>query len=409
MKIEKFKVLLYLKKSAPDKLGNIPIMGRITVDDSISQISCKLSCKLELWNARASRMSGKSKVAVETNAKIDKLLLSINDAYTTLQDRKQPFNAEDVKNLFQGVATTQMTLLKAYDCCMEDLRKRIGIDRNAKTIYKYVSTRKVLVAFIKKKFKSKDVLFSQLNEQFIREFQDYSILVCKRANDTMRHDLALLKKACTYAFRQGCSDRHYFAHYKLPKQKESTPKALSKEQFEAIKNLEIAPHRKSHIQTRDMFIFSCYTGVPYIDVVAISKEHLSLDYTGAMWLKFQRGKNGMLCRIKLLPEAIEIIEKYRSEERETIFPMQIYATVGSNMRSFKVMLGIKGAFSYHMSRHSFSTLVTLEQGVPIETVSLMLGHSDISTTQIYAKVTPQKLFEDMEIFIDYTKDLKLVL
>lgn len=117
----------------------------------------------------------------------------------------------------------------------------------------------------------------------------------------------------------------------------------------------------------------------------------------------------MLCRIKLLPEAIEIIEKYYDEDRATIFPMQLYATVGSNMRALKVMTGIKGSLSYHQARHSFSTLITLEQGVPLETISRMLGHSDMKTTQIYSRVTPQKLFEDMNIFIDYTKDLKLIL
>lgn len=409
MKEEKIKVLLYLKKSSPDKSGNVPIMGRITIDKSMAQFSCKLSCKLELWNARESRLNGKSKVAVETNAKIDKLLLSINEAYATLQSRHQQFTAEDVKNLFQGVATAQMTLLKMYDHCVEEFKKRIDIDRSALTLYKYSSTRRTIATFIKRKFKSKDISFSQLNEQFIREFQDYALLKCKRANDTVRHDLALLKKACTIAFREGYTDRHYFAYYKLPKQKMSTPKALSREQFDAIQNIEIPLHRKSHIQTRDMFLFSCYSGVAYADVVVINKDNITTDDDGAKWLKFHRKKNNMLCRIKLLPEAIDIIEKYYDEDRATIFPMQLYATVGSNMRALKVMTGIKGSLSYHQARHSFSTLITLEQGVPLETISRMLGHSDMKTTQIYSRVTPQKLFEDMNIFIYYTKDLKLIL
>lgn len=409
MRQEKIKVLLYLKKSSPDKSGNVPIMGRITVDRTIAQFSCKLSCKLDLWNARESRLNGKSKVAVEGNIKLDKLLLSIHEAYATLVKRNQPFTAEDVKNLFQGVATTQMTLLKAFDHCTDELKKRVGIDRSALTVYKYDSTRRVLASFIMQKFKSKDISFSQLNEQFIREFQDYATLKCKRANDTVRHDLALLKKVCTVVFRNGYTDRHYFVYYKLPKQKESAPKALSREQFEAIRDLEIPPHRKSHIQTRDMFLFSTYTGVAYADVVVITKEHVTTDDDGAKWLKFHRKKNNMLCRIKLLPEAVEIIDRYHNENRTTIFPMQLYATVGSNMRALKVMAGITGNLSYHQSRHSFSTLITLEQGVPLETVSRMLGHSDMKTTQIYSRVTPQKLFEDMDIFIDYTKDLRLIL
>lgn len=409
MKNQKFKVLLFLKKSVIDKSGKCPIMGRISLNNSMSQFSCKISCDPKLWNTRESRLNGKSRVAVETNSKLDKLCLSINEAYDTLLKREQEFRAEDVKNLLMGAATVQMTLLKAFDNIIEEFNRRIGIDRSRLTLYKYDSTRRCLADFIKRKHKSKDILLSQLNEQFVREFQDYLTLTCKRANGTVRHDLSLLKKACTVAFRQGYCDRHYFAYFKIPKQLENPPKALTKEQFEAIRNLDIPPHRKSHIQTRDMFIFSTYTGVAYADVVVIKSEHITVDDDGAKWLKFHRKKNGMLCRIKLLPEAIEIIGKYHDSMRETIFPKILYSTVGQNMRSFKAMLGYDGNLSYHMSRHSFSTLVTLEQGVPIETVSRMLGHSDMKTTQIYARVTPTKLFEDMAIFIDYTQELKLVL
>ena len=129
MKIEKFKVLLYLKKSRPNKSGKAPIMGRITVNRSMVQFSCKLSCTPHLWNPRESRLNGKSNEAVEVNAKLDKLLLSIHAAFDTLVERKIDFDAEAVKNLFQGSLETQVTLLGMTDVVCEDLRKRIGIDR----------------------------------------------------------------------------------------------------------------------------------------------------------------------------------------------------------------------------------------------------------------------------------------
>ena len=129
MKVEKFKVLLYLKKSGLDKSGKAPIMGRITVNRTMAQFSCKLSCTPGLWNPRESRLNGKSREAVETNAKIDKLLLDINAAFDSLLERKTDFDAVSVKDAFQGSMNTQMTLLKQFRKINEDLLERVGIDR----------------------------------------------------------------------------------------------------------------------------------------------------------------------------------------------------------------------------------------------------------------------------------------
>ncbi len=409
MKVEKFKVLLYLKKSGLDKSGKAPIMGRITVNRSMSQFSCKLSCTPTLWNPRESRLNGKSGEAVETNAKLDKLLLSVNEAYNTLVGRKQPFDAETVKNLFQGGMTTQTTLLRLFDRHVESMKQRIGVDRSPRSLPNHIYTRRAVAEFIKKKFNASDLAFGQLSEQFIRDFQDFILQDKGLAVDTLRHYLAILKKVCKVAYKEGHSDKHYFAHYKLPKQKESTPKALSREDFEKIRDLSIPERRRSHVITRDMFLFSCYTGTAYIDTISVAKDNLVKDDNGALWLKYKRGKNGQLARIKLLPEAIALIEKYQDDTRDTLFPMIHNGTIKRNMQGIRILADIKGNLSYHMSRHSFASLITLEQGVPIETVSKMLGHSDIKTTQIYARVTPKKLFEDMDKYIATTKDLRLVL
>ena len=409
MKTEKFKVLLYLKKSSPDKSGKTPIMGRITVGRSMSQFSCKLSCTPSLWNPRESRLNGKSREAVIANAKLDKLMLAVNSAYDTLVERKQPFNAEAVKDMFQGSIDTQMTLLKLFDRLTDELKSRVGIDRAAGSVSTYTYTRRALAEFIKKKFNASDLAFGQLNEQFIRDFQDFVLVDKGLAMDTLRHYLALLKKVCKTAYKEGHSEKHHFAHYKLPKQKASTPKALSREDFEKIRDLEIDPKRISHIITRDLFLFACYTGTSYADTVSITESNLSTDDNGEQWLKYRRKKNELLARVKLLPEAIALIEKYRDNNRETLFPAQHYRTLRNNMKSLRVMSGMTEDLVYHAGRHSFASLVTLEEGVPIETISRMLGHSNITTTQIYARVTPKKLFEDMDKFIEATSDLQLVL
>lgn len=409
MKDEKFKVLLYLKKGVSDKSGKTPIMGRITIGQSMVQFSCKLSCTPSLWNSRESRLNGKSREAVETNSKLEKLLLSINTAYDSLLERKQQFAAEDVKNLFQGSVDTQMMLLKRLDLLIDDLKSRVGVDVAARTVPNYHYTRKALAELIKKNFNASDIAFGQLNEQFIRDFQDYTLGEKSLAMDTVRHYLAILKKICKIAFKEGHSEKHYFAHYKLPKQKESTPKALSREDFEKIRDLVIPERRRSHIITRDLFIFACYTGTSYADVVSITRENILTDEEGHLWLKYRRKKNEMLARVKLLPEAIELIEKYRDDSQETLFPPQDYHTLRANMKGLRVLSGMKEDLVYHVGRHSFASLVTLEEGVPIETISRMLGHNNIQTTQIYARVTPKKLFEDMDKYIEATKDLKLIL
>lgn len=201
MKTEKFKVLLYLKKSSPDKSGKTPIMGRITVGKSMVQFSCKLSCTFLLWNPRESRLNGKSKEAITTNVQLDKLMLSINEAYDTLIDRKQPFDAQAIKNLFQGAMSAQTTLLQQFDKHIESVKERIGVDRSPRTLPNHLYTKRVVAEFIKEKFNASDLAFGQLSEQFIRDFQSFVLEDKGLALDTLRHYLAILKKVCKIAFK----------------------------------------------------------------------------------------------------------------------------------------------------------------------------------------------------------------
>ena len=409
MKVEKFKVLLYLKKSGLDKSGKAPIMGRITVNRTMAQFSSKLSCTPELWNPRESRLNGKSKEAVEINAKIDKLLLAINSAYDSLLERKIDFDATAVKEAFQGSVESQMTLLKRLDIHIDDMQSRIGIDVAKSSMSTYIYTRRYLGEFIKKRFKVEDLAFGQLNEHMAYEFQEYVLKDKGLAVDTARHYLAILKKICRLAFKEGHSEKRYFVNFKLPKENRKAPRALSREDFEKIRDLEIPASRVTHNIARDLFLFACYTGVPYADAVSITDDNIYTDDNGALWLKYLRKKNEHLGRVKLLPEAIALIEKYRSNERKELFPMIHHPNLRRHMKGLRDLAGIKTDLVYHMGRHTFGSLITLEAGVPIETISKMLGHTNLTTTQLYAKVTPKKLFDDMDIFIKATSDMTLVL
>ena len=409
MKVEKFKVLLYLKRSGLDKSGKAPIMGRITVNRTMAQFSSKLSCTPELWNPRESRLNGKSKEAVEINAKIDKLLLAINSAFDSLLDRKIDFDATAVKEAFQGSVETQMTLLRRLDIHIEDMQSRIGIDVAKSSMSTYIYTRRYLGEFIKKRFKVEDLAFGQLNEHMAYEFQEYVLKDKGLAVDTARHYLAILKKICRLAFKEGHSEKRYFVNFKLPKENRKAPRALSREDFEKIRDLEIPASRVTHNIARDLFLFACYTGVPYADAVSITDDNIYTDDNGALWLKYLRKKNEHLGRVKLLSEAIALIEKYHSNERKELFPMIHHPNLRRHMKGLRDLARIKTDLVYHMGRHTFGSLITLEAGVPIETISKMLGHTNLTTTQLYAKVTPKKLFDDMDIFIKATSDMTLVL
>ena len=346
-----------MKKSGTDKSGKAPIMGRITVNRTMAQFGCKLSCRPDLWNARESRLDGKSREAVETNAKLDKLLLAVNAAFDTLVERGQDFDATAVKELFQGSMETQMTLLRMTDRICEDLKARIGIDRAKGTYPGYYYMRKTLGEFIPWQFKTKDIAFGQLTEQFIHDYQNYVMDVKGLAVDTVRHYLAILKKVCRIAYKEGYAERCHFANFTLP---------------------------QKTILVRDLFLFACYTGTAYADVVSVTRENLYTDDEGSLWLKYRRKKNELRASVKLLPEALALIEKYHDDNRPTLFPMIYHPNLRRHMKSLAVLAGVSGRLCYHQARHSFASLITLEAGVPIETISRMLGHSDIQTTQVYA-------------------------
>jgi len=228
-----------------------------------------------LWNPRESRLDGKSKEAVEVNAKIDKLLLTINSAYESLVERKVDFDAKAIKELFQCSADTQMTLLKQLDAIIADIESRIGIDYKIGTLPNYQYTRLTLGLFVKKRYGTDDVAFGELDEQFIREYMDFCLDERGLALDTVRHYLAILKKTCRIAFKAGHSERYHFMHFKLPQKKENPPKALTREDFLKIRDYEIPKNRKSLALTRDLFLFACYTGTAYADTVVLHCFNIS--------------------------------------------------------------------------------------------------------------------------------------
>ena len=409
MKIEKMKVLLYLKKSGLDKSGKAPIMGRITVGRSIAQFSCKLSCDPNLWNPRESRMDGKSREAVEVNGRLENLLLSIQSAYQSLLTRGCPFDATDVKEQFQGSVQIRCMLIERLDMLIKEKESHIGVDIRKESIASDHSTRIHLQEFIQKKYKVSDLAFSQLTENFIHEFQQYFLGECGFQESSFYNVATHLKTVCRLTYREGLADILLFDKVKISKGNKKLPKALDRRAFEKLKTLQFEDLEEDMETARDIFLFACYTGAAYCDLMELDKSHLVRDDEGSLWLKFNRHKTGVLCRIKLLPEAIRLMEKLHSDGRETLLPCIKYKNYQICLKALRLRAGISFPFTTHTARHTFATLITLEQGVPIETVSKMLGHSNVSMTERYAKVTPQKLFEEFDRFLSFTEDLRLTI
>ena len=409
MKTEKMKVLLYLKKSGLDKSGKAPIMGRITLGRSVAQFSCKLSCNPDLWNPRESRMDGKSREAVEVNGRLENLLLSIQSAYQSLLARGYPFDATDVKEQFQGSVQTRCMLIERLDMLIKEKESHIGVDIRKESMASYHSTRIHLQEFIQKKYKVSDLAFSQLTENFIHEFQQYFLGECGFQESSFYNVATHLKTVCRQAYREGVADILLFDKVKISKGNKKLPKALDRGAFEKLKTLHFEDLEEEMETARDIFLFACYTGAAYCDLMELDKSHLVRDDEGSLWLKFNRQKTSVPCRVKLLPEAIRLMEKLHSDERETLLPFMGYATYQSYLKALRLRAGISFPFTTHTARHTFATLITLEQGVPIETVSKMLGHSNVSMTERYAKVTPQKLFEEFDRFLSFTEDMQLTI
>ena len=406
---KKMKVLLYLKKSSRDRSGKAPIMGRITLGRSIAQFSCKLSCNPDLWNPRESRMDGKSREAVEVNGRLDNLLLAVQTSYQSLLAKGSPFDATNIKEHFQGSVQSRTMLLERFDGLIEDMEEYVGVDIKRESLVLYRQTRTRLQQFIRSQYNVSDLTFSQLTEDFIKQFEQFATGEVGLKQSTCYNMVILVKKVCKLAYREGAADTLLFDNVHVDKGDSRLPKALDKDALDKLKALCFDGWEIDLETARDVFLFACYTGAAYCDLMALNREHLVRDDEGALWLKFNRQKTGVLCRVKLLPEALRLMNRLSDEGRNTLLPHINYLTYQSHLKVLRLRAGIALPITSHTARHTFATLVTLEQGVPIETVSKMLGHSTVRMTERYAKVTPQKLFEEFDRLIAFTEDLHLTI
>ena len=279
-----------------------------------------------------------------------------------------------------------MTLLKRLDMHIEDMRSKIGINVAKSPMSTYIYTRRYLGEFIHKRFKTSDVAFGQLHENIPWEFLDDILKDKGLAVDTARHYLAILKKICRMAFKEGHAEKRYFVNFKLPKENRKAPRALSREDFEEIRDLEIPASRVTHNIARDLFLFACFCGLAYIDVQRLFPHHIGTTVEGRKYIRTYRKKTDVEAFIPLHPIAEQIISLYNTtDDSKPIFPLPSRDMIWFEIHELGFAHQFKHNLSYHQSRHTFGTLLA-SAGVPMESISKMMGHTNIRTTQGYAKL-----------------------
>jgi integrase len=395
---EDLKVSFYLKRERKDEKSSsavYPIVGKIIIGRSIAQFSSKLKVDERLWDVKSGRATGKSKVSTELNREINKINLSIHSHYSEILKRTGKVTALEVKNAFQGIATAHKTLLAFFEEIMQEFQSRVGIDRKQSSYLQYVNTCKHLKQFLKDKYNISDIPLNQLDLPFIKSFDFYLRIERKLKPASVNGVIVQLLSAARTALHRNFVSRLPFFGYKMERPVFQI-RTLNADEFERIVSVPIQSPSLSFV--RDLFVFASFTGISYIDLKNLTWKEIIKEEDGSLWISKSRQKTGIQFNVKLLDIPIRIIEKYKDFSKDDfVFSVSSLTNINLILKKIARLCGIEKTLSFHVSRHTFASQVCLSQGVPIESVSKMLGHTDIATTQRYAHVNREKIGNDMKL------------
>lgn len=396
-----FKVLFFLKRDKQKKDGSVPVYCRITIDGKEARFGMKKDINPKLWNVKEGKATGKSAESSEINALLETTKAAIHKIYRDVQERENAVSAEKVKNIFLGIDSKQYMLLKAFDEHVEENFNLIGKRIVKSTYHRFYYLRIRLSEFLSEKYNLSDIPLREINYQFIRDFELYMLTVRGNKQSSIAQYLISLKKIVELAYKNEWIFRNPFINYKIEDEK-SERGYLSQREVEILMNWKLDKRLE---RTRDVFIFCCFTGLSYIDVFKLTKERIQLSIDGQLWIMGKREKTDMDYFIPMMEIPKKILEKYKNEtfKNGKLLPVKVNLTVNRHLKEIAEICGIKKHLTFHLSRHTFATL-TMSKGVSLESVSKMLGHKDIKTTQIYAKMTTEKVSRDMEIFKESIKE-----
>lgn len=393
MKQNELKVSFYLKKNEMQDDGLCPIIGRINVGKySEAAFSTKLSASPEAW--LLGRATGKSSASREINRRLDGIRATALSVYQELSAIRMGVTAEEVKHQLQGMAFGQETLMGYFSTFIENFAKRVGTTRVLATLKSYRYSYKCLASFLESAYKLSDTPFTALDRSFIDRYDLYLRTERHLAPATVAFHTVRLRMIVAEAITDGIITADPFVGYEAQKPKREQ-KYLTSDELRRLMTTPLHNSRLYHV--RDLFLFSCFTGIPYGDMCRLTEDNLEVAEDGTVWIKSSRKKTKVDYEIPLLDVPLHIIEKYRGVAPDgKLLPMYCNSVLNAQLKRIAKICGIERRLVYHAARHTYATEVTLAHGVPLETVSRMLGHNRITTTQIYAKVTDDKIGTDTQ-------------
>lgn len=389
-----FSVYFFVKKDKQKANGNYPIFVRITIDGVASRFNSKTDVPPNAWNAIAERAIGRSAEILQINRLLDEIKASLHTIYHDMQRRDNYVTAEKVKNEFLGHTENHDTILNLFLKHNDDVKQLVGISKTPATYQKYDVTRRHLAEFIQRKYNVSDISIKEITPMFITDFELYLRTACKCGANTTAKFMQFFKRIILIASNNGMIVGDPFANYKIRLERVDRG-YLSEDELKIIMKKKLASERLT--QVRDLFMFSSFCGLAYSDMAALTQDNIRKSFDGKLWIITKRKKTNTNVNVPLLDIPKMILKKYEGKlPNGKILPVISNQKLNAYLKEIADVCGIKKNLTFHLARHTFSTTVTLAKGVPIETVSKMLGHTNIETTQIYARITNSKIGNDME-------------
>lgn len=401
--------ILFWADFSRTKENQVSLYSRITVNGKRATISLKRKVLITDWDVHKNRARGTSQKSRILNSYLDETYNHFFKCYRDLKSEHKLITAQAVKARYLGEDDIHRSVMDIIDYHNEDMTDKLkwGTQKNYFTTQKYVSK------FLLKSYKKSDIYLRELDYHFIIKFEKYLRNYIpedhhkKMGNNTVMKHIERFRKLINLSFKLGWIERDPFINFKSKFIKNDRG-FLSLLELQEIENKEITITRLELV--RDLFVFSCYTSLSYIDVINLTEENICIGIDEEVWIFYNREKTTKPIRIPLLPKALQIIEKYKGNRKSivqgSIFPRISNQKLNSYLKEIADLCSIKKNLTFHIARHTFATTVTLSNGMPIETVSKLLGHSRISTTQIYAKVIERKVSDDMRRLRNQFKNME---
>ena len=391
-----FSVIFYLKKNKVKKDGTSPIMGRITVDGTQAQFSCKVSIEAKLWGIKGGRAIGKSITARDINRALDKLRATITKHYQEIMERDNFVTAEKVRNAFQGLEYRKHTLITLYDDFLTDYAQKVECGLKSKrTLQKYRAVYKHLKSFLQTRHHLSDIALKEIQSTFATDFETFLLTYCHLSHNTVWLYSFPVRMLMHRAVENGWLVRYPFSDYNISQQRPERV-FLTKEEIRQL--IDVPKLTPTQTFIRDMFLFCTFTGLAYIDLKNLREENIvrsPLD--GDVWIRTRRQKTSVEVNVKLLDIPLQILDKYSGlSNNGYLFPIPSHVYCCNLLKTIIKKCGIDKHVTWHVARHTMATVVCLSNGMPIESVSCLLGHKCITSTQIYAKITNEKLGREID-------------